>query len=251
MFFRFYSRTFFSDLLTKTSSLVDASPLRNKQWQAVHKRPCTVCRGLSWHAIQRGTPLSKVCVSSNSVVSHSGQGILSWRWCSSGEMTGWRDMRWALWFRTTSTFPVLLVVSVVKLWRKLWGGPMVLLSLCHPELSPHPYTSRCTWQLGPAGTCAPMACRESAPRRTEAWQPPLFILWLTWVGGLPECLCHHQNQHKNLVSSLWLGSASYKVSHFGHQSQSSRVVKLNKLSRFSREALKTVLPGWQFITSQH
>lgn len=124
--------------------------------------------------------LSKVCVSS-SVVSHSGQGILSWRWCSSGKMTDWRDMQWGLWFRTASTFPVMSVALVVKLWRKLWGGPMVLLSLCHPELSPHPYTSRCTWQLGPAGTCAPMACRKSAPRRTEAWQPPLFILWLTWV----------------------------------------------------------------------
>lgn len=65
-------------------------------------------------------------------------------------------------FRTTSKNSDLDFCRFWNLWRKLQGGPVVLPSLCHPVLPLHPYTTRSTWQLRPAGTCAPAARGNSA-----------------------------------------------------------------------------------------
>ena len=86
---------------------------------------------------------------------------------------------------------------LLKLWGECWGGPALPLSVCHPVLPLHPFTTWSTWQLGPAGRTGLMAQRNSTLAWTEAYRPPPAHVLTQMVVFL---LCSHSyNTHLSVT----------------------------------------------------
>lgn len=123
------------------------------------------------------------------VVSHSGQGILSWRWWLSGKMTDW-CVRFCFQDHVVHCCSYVGYETVKKALGRSNDAPLTLSC----RVIPHPYTNWCTWQLKPVGTCAPLAHRKSAPLSAHWSLATSSVYTLTHMGGLPEYLLHQTIQ---------------------------------------------------------
>lgn len=200
----------------------DASPLRNKQRQAVHKRPCTVYWGRSpdmqFNKAHYYFTLSKVCV----------LWVIQDRESSVDD-----DARVGKW-------------QIEETCGEVYdSGPRLLFQLCWLC-----WLWNCEESFGEVRWCSSHSVIPSYPPiLTPADAPDSLDLQAhvhRWPAGsqhpgalkLGNLLCLYSDSHgcsswmsssssnyNNLVSSLWIGIASYKVedffffsSHFAHQS---------------------------------
>lgn len=157
--------------------------------QAATRQFYCLLRHKFWHGIQHSALLLHI-IWSMCAVSHSGQGILSWQRWLSGKMTDWCVRFW-IQDHVVYSSSCVGCETVKKGLGRSDDAPLTLSC----RVIPHPYTSRCTWQLGPAGTCAPLACRKSAPRLAHWSLATSSVYTLTHMDGLSEYLLHQNIQH--------------------------------------------------------
>lgn len=177
-----------------------ASPLRNKQRQAEEKRQCAVYSGRS-HRMAFNRTYYYLTLSEDVSGESASKRILRWRESLRGETdrSGPKNETFGtrVGFGTKYKNSNLDFCWFWNLWRKLRGGPVVLLSLCHPVLPLRPYTTWSTWQLRPVGTSAPVACGNSA--QPVHWSlATSLVQTLTHTVRLPECVLHQAVEPRKL-----------------------------------------------------
>lgn len=151
----------------------------------------TQAKVIIWHS----TGLTSLTLSEDVSSESSSERILHWRVSLRGEtdrlgpINDEETFGTRVGFGTTSKNSNLDFCWFWNLWRKLQGGPAVLPSLCHPVLPLHPYTTRSTWQLRPAGTSAPVA-RGNSAQPVHWGLAASLVQTLTHMVRLPEYVLH-------------------------------------------------------------